>query len=289
MNYPAVGPFIINPGGGSKIKSVAYCSCGVPFPFEEKLERQVADAFNRSIFLYVRDHPSANALIRAGVTTKIHTGPDLVVTLSDFFDAASEREKGRSILRERGVNITRPILCFQSNPQPPEKTTELAWQLKSYQMRTGCEVVLLPLGWCHGDREYLKQLAQDPGRTFKYVELNSLFDTVAALAASDLFLGTSLHGNITAFSFGIPHVFGPIQVAKREGFLEMVDLPLDLKMESWAEINQKLDLAARLGGRFFATRASAAKRRVHEIIDLLFRAVHGGHTHVTVAATRANG
>jgi hypothetical protein len=271
MNYPAVGPFILHPDGA--IKSVAYCSCGVPFPFDETLKDQVAGAFNKSIFLYVRDHPSENALRRAGVNREIHIAPDLVVALSDFFDAESQREKGRDCLRERGVNLHRRILCFQSNHQPRKQHAELLRQLKTYENRTGCEVVLLPLGWCHGDREYLQRLAQESGGAFHYIELHSIFDIIAALAACDVFVGTSLHGNITAFSFGIPHLFGPIQVVKRQGFLDVVDLRPDLKLESWAEINRKLDLAAALGGDYFTARANAAKRRVHEVFDLLLRAV----------------
>src|SRR5579872_415571 len=193
MNYPAVGPFIIGRNGSSTINSVAYCSCGVPFGFDESVRRQVASTFDKSIFIYVRDEASKNALIRAGVTREIHVAPDLVVVLSDFFDAAAERERGRDILRKHGVDIRRRILCFQSNPQPPERDIELVKQLKAYQLRAGCEVVFLPLGWCHGDREYLKRLAQDSGGAFKYVELDSIFEIIAVLAACDVFLGTSLH------------------------------------------------------------------------------------------------
>jgi hypothetical protein len=273
MNYPAVGPFIIEPGGDSDIKSVAYCSCGVPFPFDEQLKQRVAGAFDKSTFIYVRDHTSENALIQAGVTRKIHVAPDLIVTLSDFFDAAAERKKGRAVLQQRGVDIGRRILCFQSNPQSPDNSDELARQLKTYQARTGCVVALLPLGWCHGDREYLSQLAQDSRGAFKYIELDSIFDIIAVLAGCDVFLGTSLHGNITAFSFGIPHLFGPIPVVKCGGFIEMANLPPDLKLGSWAEINQKLDFAAGLGEEFLVARAIIAKQQVHKAFDLLFRTV----------------
>ncbi|HZQ48369.1 MAG TPA: polysaccharide pyruvyl transferase family protein [Verrucomicrobiae bacterium] len=289
MNYPAVGPFIIEPGGASKIKSVIYCSCGVPFAFDENLKSLIAGVFSKSIFIYVRDYPSKNALIQAGITGEIHTGPDLAVVLSDFFDAAQERAKGRRILGDRGVNPQGRILCFQCCPQSRKKNAEIVTQLKAYRRCAGCEVVLLPLGGCHGDREYLKQLARDSGGAFKYVELNSIFDIIAALAGCDVFLGTSLHGNVTAFSFGIPHLFGPIQVAKREGFLEMANLPPDLKLESWAEINQKLDLATTLGGDFFAARAIAAKRRVHEVFDLLLRTVRSGQAPITAVARHFGG
>jgi hypothetical protein len=273
MRYPAAGPFIIKPGGRSKIKSVAYCSCGVPFGFDEAEKEEIAGTFDNAGFIYVRDYPSRNALLKAGVTREIHVAPDLIVALSDFFDAKVEREKGRKILQKHGVNGSRRILIFQSNPQPPEKTMQVLSGLKACQARFGCEVALLPIGFCHGDKEYLRQLAADSSGAFKYVEVNSIFDIMAVLAAGDVFLGTSLHGNITAFSFGIPHVFGPIPVVKREGFLEVVDLPMDLKLESWAEAGEKLDLAISRGPEFFETRAAAAKKKVHEVFDGLFRVV----------------
>jgi hypothetical protein len=273
MDYSAVGPFIIKPHPATLITSVAYCSCGVPFPFDETLKDQVARAFNESLFIYLRDHASAVALRRAGVTKDIHVAPDLVVALSDFFDAASEREKGRRYLHQLGLNLQRCVLCFQSQPQIPQRHAELVHQLKNYQRRTKCEVVLLPLGWCHGDGEYLQRLAHESAGAFRLIEPHSIFDIIAVLAACDVFLGTSLHGNITAFSFGIPHLFGPIEVAKREGFLEVADLRPDLKLQSWAELDQGLDLCLELGAAYFAPRAAAAKRRVHEASDLLLRAV----------------
>jgi hypothetical protein len=273
MNYPAVGPFMIDPGEFSNLTSVAYCSCGVPFPFDDTVRRQVASTFDKSNFLYVRDRQSQNALVQAGVKRKIHVAPDLIVALSDLFDPATERIKGRSILEKKGVDMHRPVLCVQSNPQPPENSAELLKQLKAYQKRTRCEVVLLPLARCHGDNEYLKQLAQDSNGAFKCIELDSIFEIIATLGACNVFLGTSLHGNITAFSFGIPHLFGPIPVAKCEGFLDVVNLPPELKLKSWAEINQKLDMVTALDGEYFTARATAAKQQVNEVFDLLVQAV----------------
>jgi hypothetical protein len=275
MDYAAVGPFIIEPDAATLITSVAYCSCGVPFPFDETLKDQVARAFNQSRFIYLRDHASAETLRRAGVTHDIHVAPDLVVALSDFFDAASEREKGRRLLHQLGVDLHRRVLCFQSQSQKPGPHLELLHQLKNYQRRRDCEVVLLPLGWCHGDGEYLQRLARESAGAFHFIDVHSIFDIIAVLAACDVFLGTSLHGNITAFSFGLPHLFGPIEVAKREGFLEVADLRPDLKLQSWAELNQGLELCLELGAAYFAPRAAAAKRRVHEASDLLLRAVNG--------------
>jgi hypothetical protein len=125
---------------------------------------------------------------------------------------------------------------------------------------------------CHSvtvtrDHEFLKGLAKRSDGAIKYADVSSVFDMLAIIAASDVFVGTSLHGNITAFSFGIPHVFGPLPVAKVDGFLRVANLPLELKMNSWSELNDKIDAAIALGPRFFAEKAYNAKQKVHRLVD----------------------
>jgi len=237
------------------------------------VKQRVAEAINQAIFIYVRDHQSRETLVQAGVTREIHVAPDFIMALSDYFDPATERRKGRAIMQRAGVDIQKQVLCVQSNPQSPETRAELCGQLLAYKQRTGCEVVLLPLGKCHGDPEYLQGLAEISEGEFKYVTLDSIFDVIAVLAACDIFIGTSMHGNITALSFGIPHLFGPIAVRKAEGFLDIVQLPPELKLKSWSELEQKLDLVTGLGGKYFAAKAAAAKQRVHQVFDQLVQAV----------------
>src|SRR4029453_6186631 len=107
------------------------------------------------------------------------------------------------------------------------------------------------LGYCHGDHEFLQSLAKLSNGIVKYADVHSIFDMLAIIAASDVFVGTSLHGNITAFSFGIPHGFGPLPVSKAERFFKNVNFPADLKMRSWKQLNHKIDRAVTLGGDFF--------------------------------------
>jgi hypothetical protein len=271
MSYPTAGPFIIDPGRVAK--SVAYCSCGVPFTFGDEVRQRVAEAIDQAIFVYVRDHQSRETLIQAGVTREIHVAPDFIMALSDYFDPTTERRKGRALMQREGVDIQKQVLCVQSNPQSPETRAELCGQLLAYKQKTGCEVVLLPLGKCHGDPEYLQGLAEISAGEFKYLPFESIFDLIAVLAACDIFVGTSMHGNITALSFGIPLLFGPIAVRKAEGFLDIVQLPPELKLKSWSELEQKLDLVTSFGGKFFADKAATAKQRVHQVFDQLAQAI----------------
>lgn len=269
MSYDAPGPFLLDPAAFPGVGSVYYCSCGAPLDFKPGERERVRDVLEHASYVSVRDRQSRDKLIAAGVEREIHAVPDLILTLSDFFDPETERRKGRNILGRYGVNTGAKILCFQCMPHAGEPMEVILSQLRRYRERTGAEIVLLPLGYCHADDRFLKRLARASDGAFRYVGVRSIFDMLSVLAACDLFLGTSMHGNITALSFGIPHLFGPIRVDKAEGFLDMAGLPPDLKLASWSDFNDRADMLAALGTAFFAEKAATAKQAVHEAFDRL--------------------
>lgn len=273
MAYGSAGPFIIDSMNFPTLGSVAYCSTGVPFEFNNEEKAEVARAFNNAAFIYVRDQPSSEKLKRAGVSRKIEVAPDLIVTLSDFYDRRIERERGRQILEFYGVQTSRRVLGFQCAPQSASNYVEIAKQLTQYSQQAECDVALVPIGYCHGDDKALKRLAAVSNGTFKYVGVQSIRDMLSVLAACDTFLGTSMHANITAFSFGIPHLVGPLAVDKLGGFLDIAGLDPSIRLNTWSEAADRLRWAEELGAAYFEEKATTAKRAVHKTFDLLFQAI----------------
>lgn len=267
MDYPAVGPFLIHPQALPEQTTVAYVSCGVPHEFSSDQVDGVRQTLEHASLIALRDEQSAEKLVAAGINCELRVAPDLIVTLSDQFDRSELSIHGRKILSRFGVREDLPILCFQSQPYPGFVESDILHELRRYKERRNVEVVALPLGYCHGDHEFLRSLAKQSNGIVKYADVYSIFDMLAIIAASDVFVGTSLHGNITAFSFGIPHVFGPLPVAKAEGFLKTTNLPVELKMRSWNQLNDKIDTAVMLGRDFFLNKAREAKARVYKLID----------------------
>lgn len=273
MGYKAPGPFLIAPehlsGGGA----VCYLSCGVPHEFAPDEREEVARVFERARFVYLRDEQSAEKLRRCGVRRELHVAPDLVVLLGSQRGREAEAAKGRALLKSFGVDVARPVLCFQSKPYPGFDPDEIAHHLARFREDSGGEVLLLPLGLCHGDAEFLRQVKHASGGAFKYADVRTVADAVSAIAASDLFVGTSLHGNITAFAFGRPHLCGPLPADKVEGFLRSSGLPLTLRLESWGELCEKVEAARSLGADFFAARAADARAKVARVVDKLLDAL----------------
>jgi exopolysaccharide biosynthesis predicted pyruvyltransferase EpsI len=231
------------------------------------------------LIIYVRDLQSKQKIVDLGVTNQVHVAPDLIVRLSDFFDYKTNKQKGKNLLIQQGVDTDKSVLCFHAQPRSKAfnrdsnllaQGDEIIRQLKRYRERTDSEIVLLPIGYCHSDDQYLQHLAKRSDGALKYVGAYSVYDIMAVIAASNVFLGTSLHGNITAFSFGIPHLFGPLNVDKITGFLDIANLSPDLKLKSWTEVNEKLDFVNSLEPAYFSSRAQIAKQKVKETFNLLY-------------------
>ena len=273
MRYEAIGSFVIDPVRFPNVGLVAYCSVGVPFAFNSQERLEVSRALNNSAFIYARDNPSRDKLVEAGVTKTIYVAPDLIVTLSDFYPLDEQKRKGQDIFGVHGIDTSKPVLCFQCPPQDSKNLAIIVAELMAYAERTGSAVALLPLGRCHGDDRALSAIAELSSGRLTYINALSIFDMIAVIAASGRFLGTSMHGNITAFSYGIPHLFGPLGVDKLRGFLDVAELDSRLKLASWTGIGDGLTMLDEFDSEYFSSRAEKAKRRVNDVVDQLLVAL----------------
>src|SRR6185312_8401719 len=98
-----------------------------------------------------------------------------------LFDRETLRGRAHRILARHGVSEGRPFLCLQSQPYPGFLEDEILHELKRYKERRDIDVVALPLGYCHGDHEFLQSLAQRSGGVVKYADVHSIFDMLAII------------------------------------------------------------------------------------------------------------
>jgi polysaccharide pyruvyl transferase WcaK-like protein len=269
MGYESPGPFIVNNNNYKKISNIIYCSCGVPFDIDESESESVRDAFETARFIYLRDYKSKEKLIKSGVKCEINVAPDLIVKLSDFFDKEDAKRKGQSILKKQNVNTAKKILCFQSKPNNKKDTELIFNELLTYKKKNDAEIILMPIGFCHGDDVYLKTLSDRSDGAFHYIDVHSIFDMISVIGSSDFFVGTSMHGNITAFSFCIPHLFGDISVEKIDGFLEVTGLSSSYKLNNWSMLNQGISIVEQINNGNFQNTVNIAKRKVDDIFSLM--------------------
>jgi hypothetical protein len=277
MNYEASGPFIIDKNHFNHLNEVIYCSCGVPFEFPDQVKSSVTNAFNNASFIYLRDEQSKQKLINVGVTNKIHVAPDLICTISDFFDFNTHKKNGLEILYAHGLQDGKDFLCFQANPTCRSSIDEIITQLTKIKAERNLEIVLLPIGYCHDDDVILKEINDQSNNQFIYANVHSIYDMLSIITASSVFIGTSMHGNITAFSYGIPHLVAPINVDKMRGFLDVCNLSNNLLLDSWKEMAEKLDFLDTLERDYFSSRAIIAKDKIYKVTDNIFKLISDEH------------
>tara|TARA_B110000881_G_C18394226_1_gene422630 strand:- start:298 stop:801 length:504 start_codon:yes stop_codon:yes gene_type:complete len=116
----------------------------------------------------------------------------------------------------------------------------------------GTSIALLPLGIVsgHEDDNALERIYQklQSEKVFILRDIH-LIDSISLIAYSTVFTGTSLHGNITAMSYGVPHFPLNQQVAKLNQYVDQWDIsevepcPDYSQIHEFYEIFKKMDEA----------------------------------------------
>ena len=246
---------------------------GVPFAFEPSRHLLVRRAFSRVRHAAVRDEVSRGYLLDAGVEGPVHLAPDSGVLLAEVIGRRVGEATARGMLKRKGAGADgREMLCFQCSPgflRREEKS--VANSLARIAKRRDLEVVLLPVGLCHGDLEALRSVQEASGNRFTLVEdVESPLEIGALIGACDYFVGSSLHGNLTALSYGIPHIVvnNPLRAAKLEGYVQLADLA-DFRITSWDALEGTFDRLAAIPHAGWTSRRDRLKSLAREHFDRL--------------------
>ncbi|HJQ30182.1 MAG TPA: polysaccharide pyruvyl transferase family protein, partial [Rubrobacter sp.] len=217
---------------------------GVPFRFEPTRRSLVRLALSHVRYAAVRDEVSRDHLLEAGVDEPVHVYPDTGILLAEIIRRRADLEKVRDLLPRGAGSNGRGFLCFQCSPGFLRREEELiARSLAGIAARRDLDVVLLPIGLCHGDQEALRLIQRASGNRFTLVEgLEEPLEIGAVIGACDYFVGSSLHGNLTALSFGIPHlvVNNPVPAVKLDGLLQLARLG-EFRITDWGDLQDGID------------------------------------------------
>lgn len=185
---------------------LAYNSCG-GWPLEgfSPGERAaIGAALREAGFVSVREAHSARLLGGLPRPVKCAVAPDCVFLLPEIW---SREDLARRASDETKAAVERagPYVAFQCHDRyGASKGDALPAALAKLSRATGLPVVPVSIGRMTGfaDDRFLARLAgQVPCQT---VPAEGLADVAHVLASARLFVGTSLHGVVTATTYGIP-------------------------------------------------------------------------------------
>ncbi|MGM0218359.1 polysaccharide pyruvyl transferase family protein [Enterococcus sp. AZ126] len=192
--------------------------------FNKKEQQRIANYLAQADYLSVRDPLTKKNLQNLNIE-KIHMIPDSAVIMSDIFP--KDKLKGM-VSKEYRIfekkNNLKKYLVFQIGKKYATNEKKIAEQICSYCHQRKLSLILLPIGRAgmHEDPIPLRKIYEYCKNEIEVFlpENNTIFDTMFYIANAELFLGTSLHGNITAISYGVKAVGLDSRVKKLKYFLE---------------------------------------------------------------------
>ena len=178
---------------------------------------------SKSNYISVRDSKSLDNVKE--LNSKLY--PDSATIMSHFFDINFLADKISNEVKKFVNSKDNKYICIQSNLCSIRGKEEvLVRELEKIHNEEGLEILLLPIGIAanHDDNIALNRLKKYFNIKVNHIEKLNIYDIMYLIANSRFFAGTSLHGNITAMSYAIPHIGLNREISKLDNYLKTWDL-----------------------------------------------------------------
>lgn len=209
---------------------LAFNSPGISTIRHNLLERK----FFRSVLSnteYISFRDSTSADIAKNYTNKsVWIVPDTALDISRMWPI-----KNNNSLNEN-------YLVCNLNPRYHSPAKETAQLLDTIALKIGMPIKLIIVGDCHGDMDFAAKISTCLTTSHSIEPISSLKHMAHTIAQSDYFLGSSMHGFITALSYKVPAllVLNKTPMWKFIGLLELTGLSRDVICSSFYEVNERL-------------------------------------------------
>lgn len=226
---------------------VVWHGVGIPWPPGEEEAGRLRAALAGRPYVTVRDRYSAQRLADAGVDGAVEVVPDSALLVDRVMPPAALSVRLEALRGAGGYppTGTTPVLlqgCDLLMPHLDEVLTAVErWRVAQ---REKGEVVALVTGRCRGDSSFADGVEQalgrssaahaasvggtppiPRGRVWRLPGGATVEDLAAAIAGGGVFVGSSLHGAITALAYGRPFVLLNLYgEAKLDGFGDITGL-----------------------------------------------------------------
>ncbi len=177
---------------------------GIPAELGPKSSRLLSWATSFCDYLSVRDERSLRLLRLAGFEGDAHVVPDTGHDIARLFSAAEIDSAYHQAFSKRDRSPAERTLSFHLNERYlGEEPGLVARRVDQICTQADATPILIALGACHGD----DALAREVGALMRTNPLildqpESLLEAAACIARSHAYIGSSLHGAITACAFG---------------------------------------------------------------------------------------
>ncbi len=183
----------------------------------------VRDALNCANYISFREKYSKSIVKKLGLKRDIHVVPDTAFEISKMWPITTSEKDD--------------IITINLNKRYHNPIDETAKWIDKIAGETKCIIKFLIIGGCHGDLEFTNQLSKKLTVNHKIHISNNLKELAHCIARSRMFIGSSMHGFITALSYNTPAflVLEENPIHKFIGLFELCRLDKDSMCSSFHE------------------------------------------------------
>lgn len=208
---------------------VLFNAPGVPFAFTDEQRVMVQSLLQTVDYISVRDENSRELLMQTGFSGNVQVVPDTITLIEYAFP--KENLPVEEMERKAPISQWGDYVLFQLNGL--EENVDIGAYISAircYHEKTGCKVVLMPIGYVHDDEAVLRQIFDHVSADMDYVVMLSEkltpLEAAALIANAKGFIGTSLHGNVISYAYNVPAVaVNPADLTKVNGFYQLIGAP----------------------------------------------------------------
>lgn len=224
------------------------------------LERYVLSrVFSSAAYLSFRDVESVKTARQLGAKD-VELVPDTAFDIARMWPIAA-----------MGHEPSEPYMVVHVNSRYGGDARDIAKALDDLSAREGFLIKLLAIGPCHNDIEYMRSVSSLMKSEHKCISDYRLRRFAVEIARSSIYIGSSMHGFITAASYGVPGVLvlGTSVKAKFFGVLDACGMPESLIFSKWVDLLStdlpQITMTDEVRSRLFA-RLDAHWHKVEEVI-----------------------
>jgi O-antigen biosynthesis protein len=257
-----IGPTFLAPDG----VPILWNAPGVPGPFAKEDHDLIRQALSRANYLSVRDEFSREYLLDVWPDAEIAVVPDSAWTVDRLW---TRQELARSYAalfsRLQRAVPTRSVVFHVNRRYIGSSKFRLAQELDTIARRLAAEPLLIAMGPCHGDHVLTREIAAQMTTKPALLDVSrSLREVAACIAHANVYVGSSMHGLITASAFGVPGISVASGKVKFDGVAQLHG-GMDVVASTWGaarEVVESLDLEKSKG------RLGSVRDRAHAQLDV---------------------
>jgi polysaccharide pyruvyl transferase WcaK-like protein len=214
---------------------------------------KVSDNIIKSILLdadlvTVRDI-NANYILESEGKINIRLTPDIANAISKFYPKNNLLESTTQRTKAFITENKNEYFCFQMAQQYTNGKLSTIVDSLSKILAGGTSIALLPLGIIsgHEDHKVMEQISLRLASKKVFILRDvHIIDSISLIAHAGVFTGTSLHGNITAMSYAVPHFPLNKHVPKLNHYIEQWDISEVEACIDYSQIHKSYEISTKM-------------------------------------------